>query len=448
MKNLLRYSLMLFAVVAICSIHAPKAYGQALAPAPAAASASATLTAPSAAHTDERKDETARLSALEEAVKQQHSQLEQLQQLLVEQQETIKQLTAKLTGPIAAAPRDTLATSSGATAESPGIRSTEPQTPTVEDRLKKVEGRISELGGIKFSGDIRVRSESFFGASNNLATGNSTTEIGNDLSPRHRMRIRARLAMRGTITDEFDWGLRFSTGSFADNISTNQTLTDFFNRKPFALDQAFITYKPKSLPGLRLQGGKFELPWNFTEMTFDNDLMVDGFNESYTKTFKDSKVRELSFVAWQLPLLERNSAFVRNSDGTVNIERSARDGKDLALFGGQSGVGFELFDGGFRGLLEVVNLAGCIGREIVPAGEAIEFVVAVVLGAFEVPGFVRAQRGGKLGFHRLAVPGRLLAGFLAFGVAVIVDALTILFTDVVDGFVFLACDSGRTQVAP
>ena len=341
MKNLLRCSLLLFAVVAICSIHTPEAYCQALAPVPAAASASATLTATPATHTEERKDETARLSALEEAVRQQHSQLEQLQKLLLEQQETIKQLTAKLTGPIAAAPRDTLATSSGVTAESPGIQVTEPQTPTVEDRLKKVEGRISEIGAIKFSGDIRLRSESFFGASNNLATGNSTTEIGNELSPRHRMRVRARLAMRGTITDEFDWGLRFATSSFPDNISTNQTLTDFFNRKPFALDQAFVTYKPKSIPGLRLQGGKFELPWNFTEMTFDNDLMVDGFNESYTKTFRDSKFRELSFVAWQLPLLERNSAFVRNSDGTVNIERSRRDGKDLALFGGQVRARFE-----------------------------------------------------------------------------------------------------------
>ena len=151
MKNLLRCSLLLLAVVAICSIHAPEAYGQALAPAPAAASASATLTATPATHTDERKDETARLSALEEAVRQQHSQLEQLQKLLIEQQETIKQLTVKLTGPIAAAPRDTLATSSSVTAESPGVHNTEPQTPTVEDRLKKVEGRISEIGAIKFS---------------------------------------------------------------------------------------------------------------------------------------------------------------------------------------------------------------------------------------------------------------------------------------------------------
>ena len=291
---------------------------------------------------DEPKDESTRLTALEDAFREQHAQLEELRKLMLEQQETIKVLTGKLAGFSGAPSREEVAgvVNAAPAAGGPTIAAT-PQTPSVDDRLKKVEGRISDLGAIKFSGDIRLRSESFFGVSNNLATGNSATEIGNDLSPRHRLRVRARLSVRGSIGDEFDWGLRLATGSFPDNISTNQTLTDFFSRKPFALDQAFITYKPKSLPGLRLQGGKFEPAWNFTEMTFDNDLMVEGFNESYTKTFKGSNVRELSFTAWQLPFLERNSAFVRNADGTVNIERSRRDGKDLALFGGQARARFE-----------------------------------------------------------------------------------------------------------
>jgi hypothetical protein len=143
---------------------------------------------------------------------------------------------------------------------------------------------------------------------------------------------------------EFEWGLRIATGSFADNISTNQTLTDFFNRKPFALDQAYISYRPRALGGhLQLQGGKFESPWSIKydqpwanpEMMIDNDLMVDGFTESYTHTSKTSLLRELKFVAWQLPMLERNSAFVRNLNGTINLEQSRRDGRDLALYGGQ-----------------------------------------------------------------------------------------------------------------
>jgi hypothetical protein len=86
---------------------------------------------------------------------------------------------------------------------------------------------------------------------------------------------------------------------------------------------------------LRLQAGKFEPPFTFTEMTFDSDLMLEGFNESYSRTSKTSKLKDLTFVAWQLPFLERNSAFVRNSNGTVNVEESRRGGRDLALYGGQ-----------------------------------------------------------------------------------------------------------------
>jgi len=49
----------------------------------------------------------------------------------------------------------------------------------------------------------------------------------------------------------------------------------------------------------------------------------------------------VTFVAWQLPMLERNSAFVRNADGTVNIEQSRRGGRDLALYGAQLRTRFE-----------------------------------------------------------------------------------------------------------
>ena len=270
----------------------------------------------------------ARIAALEQMLIEQNNRLDQLQQTIAAQQETIKTLAAKLTPSDQSMP--TLATAPQNAVDMPTVK-----TQTPDDRLKNVEGRLAELSAIKFSGDIRLRAESFFGLSNSLANGNNPAVLGNDLSPRNRMRLRARLAMRGSIGKEFDWGLRFATGSFADNISTNQTMTDFFNRKPFGLDQAYITYKPKAVPGLKLQGGRFEPPWTFTEMTIDNDLMVDGFNQSYTRGFKKSAVKELTFVAWELPLLERNSGFVRNANGTVNTVESRRAGRDLALFGGQ-----------------------------------------------------------------------------------------------------------------
>ncbi len=277
-----------------------------------------------------------KVEALQQLLERQGQRLDELQRTVNEQQEIIRLLAGKLS-PAPATPA-VLAVRTEA----------EPQTsqsPTVEDRLKRVETRVSEIGGVRFSGDIRLRSESIFGQSNNLANAANPSTLGNDLTPRHRMRLRARLTMRGSVSEEFDWGLRLATGSFADNISTNQTMTDFFNRKPFALDQVFVIYKPKWAPRLQLQGGKFEAPWAYRfespwpapELITDNDLMVEGFNESFVirKRDEESRLKEIKFIAWQLPFLERNSAFVRNSNGTVNIDESRRGGRDLALFGGQ-----------------------------------------------------------------------------------------------------------------
>ena len=277
-----------------------------------------------------------KLSTLQQLLEQQNQRLNQLQQTVEQQQETIRLLALQVIPNTSASTATVVSVEPAAEVQ---------QTSSVEDRLKKVESGVSQLGAIRFSGDIRLRSESIFGQSNSLASAVNPATLGNELTPRHRMRFRARLTMRGTVSDEFDWGLRLATGSFADNISTNQTMTDFFNRKPFALDQAFVIYKPKWVPRLQLQGGKFEAPWTYRfdtpwpapELITDNDLMVEGFNESYVikKAEEHSRLKEIKAIAWQLPFFERNSAFVRNSDGTVNIIESRRGGRDLALYGGQ-----------------------------------------------------------------------------------------------------------------
>ena len=303
----------------------------------------ASIDGPEVAHISTPKDTDAaakkpltvdeKLNLLQQLIEQQNARLNQLQQTVEQQQETIRLLALQVT------PASTSVSTTTAMLVEP-----EPvpqQTPSMEDRLKKVESTVSALGNIRFSGDIRLRAESIFGQSNILPTAGNPSALGNELTPRHRMRLRARFAMRGVVNDEFEWGLRFATGSFADSISTNQTFTDFFNRKPFGLDQAFITYKPRKLPGLRLQGGRFEPPWTSTEMTIDADLMADGFNQSYTRTSKKSVLKDITFVAWQLPMLERNSAFVRNADGSVNVDQSRRGGRDLALYGAQLRTRFE-----------------------------------------------------------------------------------------------------------
>lgn len=207
----------------------------------------------------------------------------------------------------------------------------------VEEQLKKTSEVVSkQLGSISFSGDLRLRYESFYGQLNSLANADNPAIVGNPLSTRQRLRLRARLAIRGQISKEFDWGLRLATGTFPDVISTNQTLTDFFSHKNFSLEQAYINYRPAFASGLlQIQGGKFEAPWLRTEMTFDNDINPEGLNESYTRNFKNSTLKSLTLVAWQLPFLERSSAFVLDSAGRIDFDQSRRASRDLALYGAQ-----------------------------------------------------------------------------------------------------------------
>ncbi|HEX8335863.1 MAG TPA: putative porin [Pyrinomonadaceae bacterium] len=207
----------------------------------------------------------------------------------------------------------------------------------VEEQAKKTADAVwRQLGSMTFSGDLRFRYESFHGQQNALASSDNPDALGNPLTTRQRLRLRARFGVRGRIGDEFDWGLRLATGNYADLLATNVTLTNFFTRKPVALDQAYLSYRPKALPGFQVQAGKFDTPWTRTELTWDNDIAVEGLSESYTRAFKKSAFKNFALVAWQLPLLERNSAFVLGADGRVDLSASGRAGRDLALYGAQA----------------------------------------------------------------------------------------------------------------
>jgi hypothetical protein len=252
-----------------------------------------------------------------------------------------------------------------------------------EEQAKKASEAVTkQLGSMTFGGDLRLRYESFHGQQNALASSDNPSALGNPLTTRQRLRLRARFGVRGKIGDEFDWGLRLATGNFADVISTNTTLTDFFTRKPVGLDQAYVNYRPKALPGFQIQFGKFDTPWTRTELTWDNDISVEGLSESYTRAFKKSAFKSLGLVAWQLPLLERNSAFVLGADGRVDLSASGRAGRDLALYGAQART--EVASKNVSLKLSAADLYFSGTQFITPAqffGANIQFPVAVVIPA-------------------------------------------------------------------
>ena len=308
------------------------------------------------------------LDEVQRQLRQQRDEIEQLRAALREQARLLGELRARVEGaeqqqqqqrhalaaassPGAALVRDAVYDAAGAApraawdeAAAAGAaqgEALEARVARVEEQSKKTTDAVArQLGSMTFGGDLRVRYETLYGQQNALASSEQAGAFGNALSPRHRFRLRARFGVRGRVNEEFEWGLRFATGSFADVFSTNQTLTDLYSRKPFTLDHAYLTYRPKRVPGLALQGGKFDASWSRTELTWDNDVSPEGLMQTYTRTFKKSAFKSFALQAWQLPLLERNSAFVLGADGRFDPNASARAGRDLALYGAQARTEF------------------------------------------------------------------------------------------------------------
>ncbi len=122
---------------------------------------------------------------------------------------------------------------------------------------------------ISLKGDFRFRHE--------IIDDASKTET------RNRQRIRARLNIAGEVNDEFTVGIRLATGGNSP-ISTNQTLDSSFSTKDIGLDRAYFAYKPTSIEGATIKGGKFGVPFakmEKTQLIWDGDLNLEGAAYQY-----------------------------------------------------------------------------------------------------------------------------------------------------------------------
>jgi putative porin len=84
------------------------------------------------------------------------------------------------------------------------------------------------------------------------------------------------------LDEDFIGGLALATGSLGDPTTTNETFTNFFDRKTIGLDRGYITYNPVAHRWLSLTGGKFAYAWNRTQVTGDPDINPEGFNEKFS----------------------------------------------------------------------------------------------------------------------------------------------------------------------
>ena len=266
-----------------------------------------------------------RVRLLEGELERQNAKLDQLQKTLEEQQLAIKALLEKLSAqptPVLAAAKD------NAPIASPAANTTapaEPQTPTVEQRLDKVEKQALKIGPVRVSGDFRLRWDGIF----RRATEPPAPPL--DHVQNSRGRYRFRLNFDSDLYPNLSFHAQLATGPPNNPISTNQDFTSITARPPFSLSEAWIEYRPTK--SLQLQGGRVQNVFaDNSRFLFDDDIRFHGFNERYVANFKsnDAYVSSLEFRAGQyffsnpnVAVIAPNSPLARAGDIVGTTARSA-----------------------------------------------------------------------------------------------------------------------------
>ena len=147
-----------------------------------------------------------------------------------------------------------------------------------QEQQKRFSGLEDSLGRFRWTGDMRVRGESFF-------QKYSGCTLCND---RNRARVRVRFGFEGKLNEDFIAGIALASGTLGDPTTTNETLTNFFDRKTIALDRGYITFNPVAHKWLSLTGGKFAYSWQRTGVTFDPDINPEGFVAKFSKDFSSA----------------------------------------------------------------------------------------------------------------------------------------------------------------
>ena len=247
-----------------------------------------------------------RVRLLESELERQNTKLDQLQKTLEEQQLTIKALLEKLstqTNPTVASAKATETTTPVANSTAPA--EPQSQTPTVEQRLAKVEGQALRIGPLRVSGDFRLRWDGTFRS----ATESPDPPLEHVQNSRGRYRFR--LNFDTDIHPNLSFHAQLATGPPNNPLSTNQDFTSLTARPPFSLSEVWVEYRPAK--SIQLQGGRvLNVFADNSRFLFDDDIRFNGFNERYVANFKPNgaHLSSLEFRAGQYILTNPNVAVI------------------------------------------------------------------------------------------------------------------------------------------
>ncbi|WP_428423392.1 putative porin [Methylibium sp.] len=214
--------------------------------------------------------------------------------------------------------------------------------------------------GLRWEGDLRLRLQGdSFAASNapavNIAATNSSRSVvlANTTEDRQRMRVRARMGVTAAVDEHWSGGVRLTTGSLTDPVSSNQTLGNYDNRFVAAFDRAYVRYRHGD--AFNVVAGRFGNPWFGTDLVWANDLSFDGVAAQWTPKINDSLSGFLTLAA--LPIQE--------------VELAG----DKWLFGAQAGADLANLWGGISGKLGlgVYSYSNIVGQPSPPSSSLNEY---------------------------------------------------------------------------
>jgi len=174
------------------------------------------------------------------------------------------------------------------------------KTVATSDGKKYVEKLVPDSGGSKWKlfpaitelelfGDLRLRYDYRGGR-----LPSNDPDHPNDWQERERERYRLRLGLRGTLLDDWFFGVRLETSASArsSNVTfgADTSSTSPGGGGPFAkgddgifVGQAYGGYK--GFPGFTFTGGRMPNPFVRTLMVWDDDINPEGLAEQWKHTF-------------------------------------------------------------------------------------------------------------------------------------------------------------------
>jgi len=249
-----------------------------------------------------------RFRALEEELRRQSKMLTEMRTVIAEQQRLIETLSAKATTSdqkVGGQKDVVMLTEAGQPSSAPAVQD---QTPTLEDRVKKVENKMLAIGGLRFSGDFRLRFDGIFRKADPTPPSGFTALTHQQNA---RMRYRLRLNVDTDIDSKISFHGQLATGPINNSLTMDQDFGETTTRHPFFISEAWVDFHPNK--AIQIQGGRVqEVFADNSRFLFDDDIRFNGFNEKYTLAFKNNglKVSSLELRAGQYILSNPNVAIV------------------------------------------------------------------------------------------------------------------------------------------